>query len=242
MQRLYEYSFYDNGIDEAGETDNQQPQNNTGGDPNAMGGNQNAMGGDPNAMGGDPNAMGGDSNAIGGQPTPEEAMGDDNGFDMGGDMGAQPGPDDNVIDITDLTDSQEDMKQGQEECNSKLDDINSKFDTLMKVIDKFNKALDANDEKIGELKREIAKRNPTEEETMNVRLNAGGNPFDQKPEEFWRKFDDINNHYNITTHNKAPQYQIRKYDIDNYNDKLIDSSFDKSLNEANMTLKDYFTK
>ena len=90
------------------------------------------------------------------------------------------------------------------------------------------------------MKREIAKRNPTEEETMNVRLYAGGNPFDQKPEEFWDKFKDINNHYNITANNDAPQYQIKKSDIDNVNDRLVDKSYEDSLNEANRSLKDYF--
>lgn len=257
MQHLFEYSFY-NGNNEAGEPGGAPAQGGDpnamggapmgggdpnamgGGDPNAMGGDPGMMGGDPSMMGGDPNAMGGgDPNAVGGQPNPDMAMGDDS---MGGDpMGdAQPGPDDNVIDITALTDAQEGMQNAQEEQQATLDDINSKFDNLLKVIDKFNQALDTNDAKIGELKREIAKRNPTEEETMNVRLYAGGNPFDQKPKDFWDKFKDINNHYNITSNNEAPQYQIRKSDIDNVNDRLIDKGFEDSLNEANRSLKDYF--
>ena len=185
-----------------------------GGDPNAMGGGMDPMGGDPNAMGGDPNAMGGgmnlapnagmdnqDPNAMDGGMDPmggdPNAMGGDPmaGDDMGMD-GSQPGPDDDVIDITQLTDTQNQMQQNQDEQGQKLDDIDTHLATLMRIVDKFTQALDANDAKLNDLKKEIEKRNPTEEETMNVRLHAGGNPFDQKPEEFWNKFKDINNHYN----------------------------------------------
>lgn len=229
-----------------------------GGDPNVMGGDPNAMGagmdpmagGDPNAMGGGadqgmnlaPNAgmdgadsmAGGDPNAMGGDPNAMDPMA---GGDMGMD-GTQPGPDDNVIDITQLTDTQDQMQQSQDEQSQKLDDIDSHLATLMKVVDKFTQALDANDAKLNDLKKEIEKRNPTEEETMNVRLHAGGNPFDQKPEEFWDKFQDINNHYNITANNDAPQYQIRKADIDNFNDRNVSKEFD----EIPSSLKEYFTR
>ena len=239
-----------------------------GGDPNAMGGDPNAMppaGGDPNAMGGDPNAMppaggdpmmGGDPNAMppaggvdganlapnagmdGGDPN---AMGDPMmGGDsmMGGDMGSQPGPNDDVVDITQLTDAQDELKANQEQTAEQLEDVDAKLSTLLNVVNKFTQALDANDAKIAELKSELVKRTPTEEETMNVRLNAGGNPFDQKPEEFWDKFEDINNHYNITSNNEAPQYQIKKGDIDNVNDKMISDEFD----DIPRTLHDYFVK
>jgi hypothetical protein len=239
---------------------NQNAMPPAGGDPNAMGdpmmgGDPNAMGGDPNAMGGDPNAMppaGGDPNAMGdpmmgGDPNgggvdganlaPNAGM---DGGDpmMGGDMGGQPGPDDDVVDITQLTDAQDELKANQEQTAEQLEDVDSKLSTLLNVVNKFTKALDANDAKIAELKSELIKRTPTEEETMNVRLNAGGNPFDQKPEEFWDKFEDINNHYNITSNNEAPQYQIKKSDIDNVNDKMISDDFD----DIPRTLHDYFVK
>lgn len=239
--------------------------NTMGGDPNAMGGNPgggnnpmmgggdpNAMGGDPNAMGGGPNAMGGDPNAMGGgidgaNLAPNAGM---NGGDqmgdpmMGGDpnaMDGQPGPDDDVVDITALTDAQDELKSRQEETAEQLQDVDSKLSTLLNVVDKFTKALDANDQKITDLKSELIKRTPTEEETMNVRLNAGGNPFDQKPEDFWDKFEDINNHYNITSNNEAPQYQIRKGDIDNVNDRMVNNEFD-DIDDMPRTLHDYFVK
>ena len=218
-------------------------------DPNAdMGGDPNAdMGGDPNAgMGGDPNAgMGGDPNAggvNGADLAPNAGMDGEDPMGegpLGGDMGdEQPGPDDDVIDVTQLTDTQNAIAQGQDEIGGQIDDVNGKLSTLVKIVDKFTKALDANDEKLKELKREIVKRNPTDEETMNVRLYAGGNPFSEKPGDFWDRFKDINNHYNITANNDAPQYQIRKGDIDNYNEHLVADEFD----DIPDSLKEYFVR
>ena len=158
---------------------------------------------------------------------------------MGGmDAGGVPGEGDDVVDITQLTDAQESMAQEQGELSGQIEDVNSKLGMLMKVVDKFMDALDANDEKLNDLQKELVKRNPTDEETMNVRVHAGGNPFDQKPEEFWERFKDINNHYNITMNNDAPQYQIKKGDIDNYNEHLVADEFD----DVPGSLHDYFVK
>lgn len=226
-------------------------QNAAGGDPNAMGGDP--MGSDPMgggmagapmgggaAPGGDP--MGGDPNAMGGDPMGSDPMGSD---PMGGGMPGDPmgGGNDNVIEISQLTDTQQQMQQAQDEQSEKLDGVDKKITTLMSIVDKFTQALNANDEKISELKRELQKRTPTEEETMNVRLHAGGNPFEEKPEEFWDKFQDINNHYNITANNDAPQYQIKKGDVDNVNDRMVGSEFDDDeFDRIPNTLKEYFIR
>ena len=279
MRKLYEYSFYRQGVYEDDDTteetpdsvgqDTQMDDGNMGmEDPNAMGGPDGMGIEDPNAMGG-PDGMGmEDPNAMGGEPTggvdganlapnagmdnqsndmeDPNAMGglDDMGMDDPNAMGGV-GPDDDVVDITELTDAQEDMqqsqndmRQSQEEIANQMSDVDEKLVTLLKVVDKFNSALEANDKKIADLKQELIKRTPTEEETMNVRLNAGGNPFAQKPDEFWEKFEDINNHYNITSNNKAPQFQIRKSDIDNFNEKMLDAEFDK----IPQSLYEYFVK
>ena len=248
MQQIYEYSFYSHGTYEAGEQ-NQDPMAAGAAAPGTdpMAGAGAAQGADPNAAGaglapnaGMPdgqNAAGGDPNAMGGDP-----MGSD---PMGGGMPGDPmgGGNDNVIEISQLTDTQQQMPQAQDEQSEKLDDVDKKITTLMSIVDKFTQALSANDEKIGELKRELQKRTPTEEETMNVRLHAGGNPFEEKPEEFWDKFQDINNHYNITANNEPPQYQIKKSDIDNVNDRLVGNGFDEDeLDKIPNTLREYFTR
>ena len=155
-----------------------------GGDPNAMGADPNAMGADPNAMGGDPNAMGGDPNAAapaggvdGANLAPNAGMDGGDPSMMGGDMGSQPCPDDDVVDITQLTDAQDELKANQEQTAEQLEDVDSKLSTLLNVVNKFTQALDANDAKIAELKSELIKRTPTEEETMNVRLTRNQRNF-----------------------------------------------------------------
>lgn len=274
MRKLYEYSFYRQGVYEDDDDTTEETPDSEGQDTQMDGDNMGME--DPNAMGmEDPNAMGGpdgmgmeDPNAMGGEPAggvdganlaPNAGMDNQSGDmedpnAMGGldDMGMEDpnamdgvGPDDDVVDITELTDAQEDMqqsqndmRQSQEEIANQMSDVDEKLVTLLKVVDKFNSALEANDKKIADLKQELIKRTPTEEETMNVRLNAGGNPFAQKPNEFWEKFEDINNHYNITSNNKAPQFQIRKSDIDNFNEKMLDAEFDK----IPQSLHEYFVK
>ena len=251
MRKLYEYSFYRQGVYEDDDTTEETPDS-EGQDTQMDDGNMGME--DPNAMGG-PDGMGmEDPNAMEGEPTggvdganlaPNAGMNDQSGDMEDPNAMDGVGPDDDVVDITELTDAQEDMqqsqndmRQSQEEIANQMSDVDEKLVTLLKVVDKFNSALEANDKKIADLKQELIKRTPTEEETMNVRLNAGGNPFAQKPDEFWEKFEDINNHYNITSNNKAPQFQIRKSDIDNFNEKMLDAEFDK----IPQSLHEYFVK
>lgn len=280
MRKLYEYSFYRQGVYEDDDDTTEETPDSEGQDtqmdddnmdmegPNAMspdtmdGSDDMTMdnqSGDmdmetPDGMGEEP-AGGVDGANLApnaGMDNQSGDMEDTNAIGSLDDMGMEDpnamdgvGPDDDVVDITELTDAQEDMqqsqndmRQSQEEIANQMSDVDEKLVTLLKVVDKFNSALEANDKKIADLKQELIKRTPTEEETMNVRLNAGGNPFAQKPDEFWEKFEDINNHYNITSNNKAPQFQIRKSDIDNFNEKLIDAEFDK----IPQSLHEYFVK
>ena len=112
-----------------------------GGDPNAMGADP-GMGGDPNAMGMDP-GMGGDPNAMGGGQQPPQGfqpqgVDQNGGMDgMGGDMSqgeGQVGPNDDVIEIDDLTDAQEDTEK-------KVDRLSSKFEKLMSSLDGIEKRI-----------------------------------------------------------------------------------------------------
>lgn len=264
MKQLYEYSFYRNGVMEADEqsqandemppspgmedeenNDENQPMANP--QPSSQPMQEPQIGdGESNVDGANlaPNA-GMDTEDIPNNNDTMQPMDSEVGDEMGDDMSNEEvGPNDVVVNISDLTNSQEAIQQQQEELSTQMDnqmsDVDQKLVTLLKVVNKFNDALNANDKKIKDLKQELIKRNPTEEEVMNVRLNAGGNPFAQKPEEFWDKFKDINNHYNITANNEAPQnqYKITKMDIDNVNDTLIDREFD----EIPKTLKEYFVK
>lgn len=261
IQKINEYTFYDSTMVE----DDQDP-NAMGGDPNAMGPDPNMMGGDPNGgmppMGGDPNAMGGEPNMTGGDPNGEmPPMDDPNAMDgdpngemspmddpniMGGDPNAmgdeediedidmeteQPG--DEVIDVDELT-------QSQETTEFKVDNVDDKLNKVLKIISKFNDAIEANDQKIEDLKKEFQKRNPTAEETLNLRSLASY-PFSERPDEYWKKQQQDHPNYNVISDNdvstadEQKEFEIRKGDIDNFNERDIM----KSLGESHIKLSDF---
>lgn len=203
-----------------------------GGDPNAMGGEDpNMMGADPNAMGADPNMMSGDPNAMGGEETPEgfapqDAMGADPNM-MGGDpnaMGGEPmQPDDEVIDVDELTDS-------QEETEKEVAKINSKFDKVLKAIGAFEELLRSNDEKIEGLKSEFEKRNPTKIEKLHMQT-ARSYPFNQTPEEYWKEKEATSNYEIIDNDDKeAGKFVITADEVNgNENWKEISDTLDDDI-------------
>lgn len=231
-----------------------------GGDPNAMGGapmggDQSAMGGDPNAMGGAP--MGGDPSAMGGGQSPEgfspqgvdpnagmDGMGGDpnamGGAPMGGDPNAMggdpnmPGPNDEVIEIDDLTDAQEDT-------DKKVDSLTSKFEKLMSSIDGIEKRINDIDahtnQYLGALKGEIEKRNPTPMQRLTMRSTKSA-PYDMTPNEYMNNYAP-ENYSDASDNNGAddPQYKITKGDIDDFVDY---GSIAKDIENKKIGLNDIF--
>ena len=270
IQKINEYTFYDSTMVEDDQDPNAMDGDPNGGmppmnDPNAMGPDPNMMGGDPNgemspmddpnAMGGEPNMMGGDPNgetppmddpnAMGGDPNGEMTPMDDPNM-MGGDpnaMGDEEGiedidmeteqPGDEVIDVDELT-------QSQETTEFKVDNVDDKLNKVLKIISKFNDAIEANDQKIEDLKKEFQKRNPTAEETLNLRSLASY-PFSERPDEYWKKQQQEHPNYNVISDNdvstadEQKEFEIRKGDIDNFNERDIM----KSLGESHIKLSDF---
>ena len=201
-----------------------------GGDPAAMGG---APGGDPNAAG-DPAAMGGDpgaeSNGVEGFD-PQAGAGDDPAMGDAGamedpmaDMGAEePGPDDNVIEIDDLT-------TAQDETNQAVMDLNDKFEKLLGVVDKFEKFIDKNDGEIASLKQELEKRNPTPIEKLDLRTVNDSYPFNVKPNDYWKEKEETSNYRVGGDEMEVPeQYDLHQSDVDDVrNWKEIADSLDDS--------------
>ena len=264
IQKITEYTFYDSTMVE----DDQDP-NAMGADPNGgmppMGGDPNAMGADPNMMGGDPNggmapmddpnamgadpnggmppmddpnAMGGDPNAMGADPNGGMPPMDDPNM-MGGeediediDMETEQ-PGDEVVDVDELT-------QSQEATEFKVDNVDDKLNKVLKIISKFNDAIEANDQKIEDLKKEFQKRNPTAEETLNLRSLASY-PFSERPDEYWKKQQQDHPNYNVISDNdvstadEQKEFEIRKGDIDNFNEREVM----KSLGESHIKLSDF---
>ena len=222
IQKINEYTFYDSTMVE----DDQ--------DPNAMGGDPNAMGADPNGgmppMGADPNMMGGDPN--GGMPPMDDPnmMGGEDIEDI--DMETEQ-PGDEVVDVDELT-------QSQEATEFKVDNVDDKLNKVLKIISKFNDAIEANDQKIEDLKKEFQKRNPTAEETLNLRSLASY-PFSERPDEYWKKQQQDHPNYNVISDNdvstadEQKEFEIRKGDIDNFNEREVM----KSLGESHIKLSDF---
>ena len=238
-------------LDEVGEDPNADPNAAPGGDPNstpAPGGDPAAIGGDPNAMGAapgvdqaaDPNAAGGPS-AMGDDPAAGGESGAEGfdpqvGDDMGGDPAAiedptagmeQPGPDDNVIDIDDLTNA-------QDETNMAVQDLSSKFEKLLGVVDKFEKFIDKNDSEIESLRQELEKRNPTPLEKLDLRTVNDSYPFNVKPNDYWKDKEETSN-YRVggDPMEVTDQYDLHQSDVDNVSNwkEIADSLDDSDLTD-----------
>ena len=145
---------------------------------------------------------------------------------------------DEVIDVDDLTDSQEDTEK-------KIDYMNSKLDSVLPLIDKFVDMITKNNAQIEDLKHEIEERNPSEIEKLNLR-SQDSMPFNVKPEEFWKEKAAERPNYEISMDNSVPnskeaedgkQYTIRKGDIANsgnlkaISDSFNDDDYDLSLSK-----------
>lgn len=253
FQQINEYTFYsptmvEDEQDPSAEEE-QFPTSDTGQVGNAMG-PQTPMGGGATQQGMDnqmPQMNGqqvDDPNMQGyGEPQGEPAVGDDmamegpNEFNNDDDIDdvemdtEQDG--DEVIDVDDLT-------QSQETTEFKVDNVDDKLNKVLKVISKFNDAIEANDQKIEDLKKEFAKRNPTPEETLNLRSLASY-PFSERPNEYWKKQQQEHPNYNVISDNNVStadeqkNFEIRNSDIDNFNERDIM----KSLGEDRICLSDF---
>lgn len=222
------------------------------GDSNAMGSNTGDMGGDPNMMGGDPNAMGDDPNMMGGQNNGGDDLTsgfnpqgvDGNSVDMGGDsnmMGGDPNamggdmpvdtmqPEDEVVDITELTDA-------QEETQEDIKNFDKKFVKAIKAIQNIETLINKNNEtissKIAEIENEMKKRNPTPMEKLSNRA-ANSYPFNISPEEYWEE-KEKNSNYSTEKDNNGvgqEQYTITGADINGATDwkNISDSLSDDIL-------------
>jgi hypothetical protein len=219
------------GADMGGQMPQQGADPNMGGDPNMMGGQGGDMQQPMDAQGGmqgDPNAMGMDA-GMGADPS----MGGDPGMGMEQDpmAGGDPNtdtmqPDDEVIDVDDLT-------QAQETTEIKLDGVDEKLTQLVSIFDKFENAISQTDEKLEALKAEIEKRNPTDVEKMNIRSQASY-PYSEFPRDYWDKKAAENPHYDVVYNNDVSpsdeqEFMLKSSDIKGIDDREMQKSFDLPL-------------
>lgn len=247
FQQIMEYTNFGakyNTLDEAGEDENMPqdaPADNAAPDMGGMpaDGGQPApdMGGMPadNAapdMGGNApmdNGMGGGVDQNAQQQTPpgfnpqEQPAGDEGGDITANDFEGGVSPEDDVVDISDLTDA-------QEETEDEVKEVSDKFDNVMKSIGKFEELLRANNEKIEGLQAEFEKRNPTQIEKLSMQTAKSG-PFNVTPEEYWKDKEETSNYRTEDDDNgrEQEQYVITQHDIDTANDwRSISKTLDES--------------
>lgn len=190
------------------------------GDP-AMGG-EGAPGFNPEEGAGDP--------AMGETPSPDAGMDPMAGGDPAmGDM--QPG--DEVIDVEELTNSQEETEEKVEDISASME---QGFDKLLQVVSRLDKMIDNNTANMEQIRQEIEKRNPTAMEKLNMRAANDSYPFNISPNDYWKEKEATSN-YRIGGEEEpdAVQYTITQGDIDNITDfsriskDLSDSNFNQNL-------------
>ena len=157
----------------------------------------------------------------------EMPMDDGSGMDMQGDMPDDVDGDiettemegDEVIDVDDLT-------QSQEETEEKVDGVDERLTNLLKVVKELGKILNHNNEKIDDLQKEFEKRNPTEQEKLNIRSQSIG-PFNQTPRDYWDNKKAADPRYNVIYDNETSpateqeKFELRKSDLDGLDMKSI---------------------
>ena len=242
FQQINEYTFITSPmISEDGEDDEQQnmpPQDNQMGGDNGqepqqpMG--QDAQGGEMGNDGNQPmdapqNPQDGGAVPMGNSPQDGNMMGNmgDNAtpmdFEDNGDTEEQQ-EGDTVIDVDDLT-------QSQEASEIKIDGVDDKLTRILSVINKFGSALLANDRKIDDLRQEFEKRNPSEQEMLNIRSQASY-PYSETPKDYWDNKKAQNPHYNViydndvSTSDEQKRFDITRDDVRDINVNEIGKSFD----------------
>lgn len=202
--------------------DNSMPPNNDGGENDAATDMETApMGDDLQAM--DNNSPMGDDSPMG----DNSPMGDDNEMpQMGEPMG---GEDETVIDVDDITNAQEKMNDKVNVVGQNLGDVDKKIETLIQSLSNMEAMINNNNQEIAKFKAEFEKRNPTQTEKLNLR-SLDSYPFNVNPKDYWaKKGADPNSNYSGFSNNEEPttkEYVITNNDVDDFNEKDIEKSFD----------------
>lgn len=124
---------------------------------------------------------------------------------------------DEVISVDDIT-------RAQKETEYKVDGIDDKLVKLLNFVERFSDALERNDKKIDALRTELERRNPTEEERLNIRSQSSY-PYCELPRDYWLKKKGTN--YNVISNNEVSpndeqeEYVLTRDDITTGNDREI---------------------
>ncbi|KAA6315220.1 hypothetical protein EZS27_034286, partial [termite gut metagenome] len=131
----------------------------------------------------------------------------------------------------------DDLTKAQDASLVKTDSLDKKMDSIIAALSNFSQMVSANDSKIEDLKGEIARRNPTEFEKMNIRSQQDSYPFSVKPKDYFDQVAATHSNYDIEYNNdvspqdqdrgtgQSGEYVVRKSDIADANPMGVADTF-----------------
>ena len=169
-------------------------------------------------------------------PPPANDGGNNEPMPPSPDMDIQPEEDEVEIDVENNGEEEEvidvdDLTQSQEAAEVKIDGVDNRLTKMLSIMNKLSAALDANNKKIEDLQQEFERRNPSEEEKLNIRSQASY-PYSETPKDYWDNKVAQNPHYNVmydndvSTADEQKKFEITSDDVANINAKSVSDSFD----------------
>ena len=228
FQMICEYSFGTR-LEEDDADPNAAPANQNaappvGGDPNAAaGGVQNTAPGDTNA---DSNAAPADANADPNAMAPEEDS-EFEDIDIEEDEGGLQ-PDDNVIDVSQITGAQEETNDEVKSLSDKFEKLLQANDKVVKALERMSQSAEDNKREIQTVKDDIAQRIPTEIEKLKGRIKQS-EPYGQTVEDYWKQRS-TGDKYDVYP-DKEQEYVLRKSDVEQINPQTVYNSFNQKLRD-----------
>lgn len=138
---------------------------------------------------------------------------------------AEPAGDEVELDVTDIVQKSDEAKQASDEANMKIDQLMAKLGELESKLPN----MDMFGQKLEDLEKEITKRNPTENEKLEMR-SMDSYPYNLKLTDYWNTEDDSD--YEISngegqSFEKEEELVLTQDEVDStYSDNKIKDTFD----------------
>lgn len=135
---------------------------------------------------------------------------------------AAPAEDEVELDVTQLVQGTEEAKASSDQANQQLGQLMQKFDAIEAKLSH----IDGITQKIDSLEHEIEKRNPTEQEKLEMRSLASY-PYNLKLTDYWA---DKEGQYDVMNNNgqrEPKEFVLTQDDVDSdYNQNAVKDTFD----------------
>lgn len=145
-------------------------------------------------------------------------------------------PEDEVINVDDLTNAQVETEEKVEDVHVTME---KGFEKILDIIKQLDKKINMSTSNMEDIKREIEKRNPTPLEKLNMRATNDSYPFSVKPNEYWEEKEKTSNYRIGDDNNEKEEYVITQKDIDNVTD-FAQISKELNTSEFNQNLMNIF--